>query len=228
MDNERRSHIGTAITSTIRALTRDMTGQDGERPTPGTVNQSLVDAVLDTWESEPKEVAGHMIEKYGLPNEACESRLIWYENGSWKRTIVYRDEMPHNFPKPHTDLLEQFIDYRVPVERFSDLAAFDGSVIPERTKGELSTRCDVEPMNFLAINLAHDVVTGRRSVDEAREYYAEVAGAFMAGRSETSTERLMFDLAKEKTADPDDTKMVKAMSGMVAGKPGKSRKEVSE
>jgi hypothetical protein len=38
--------------------------------------------------------------------------------GLWKRTIVYRDEVPHNFPKPHTDVLEQFVDYKVPVGKF--------------------------------------------------------------------------------------------------------------
>ena len=32
--------------------------------------------------------------------------------------------MPHTFPKPHTDLLEQFIDYRVPVDKYDELAAY--------------------------------------------------------------------------------------------------------
>ena len=55
--------------------------------------------------------------------------------------MLSRDEVPHAFPAPHTDFLEQFIDYRVPVEMFSKLAEYDGSVIAERTKGELSARC---------------------------------------------------------------------------------------
>jgi hypothetical protein len=33
-------------------------------------------------------------------------------------------------------------------------------VIVERTKGELSARCEGEEANFLAINLAHQIVTG--------------------------------------------------------------------
>lgn len=40
------------------------------------------------------------------------------------RTIVYRDEVPHNFPKPHTDLLEQFIDYQVPPDKTDELARY--------------------------------------------------------------------------------------------------------
>lgn len=41
-------------------------------------------------------------------------------------TIVYRDEVPHNFPKPHTDVLELFVDYRVPSS---------GHLLPESPHG---------------------------------------------------------------------------------------------
>lgn len=66
---------------------------------------------------------------------------------------------------------------RVPPDKFDDLALYDGSVIVERTKGEISARCDQEPMNFLALNLAHDIITGKRSVGDARKTYAEKAMA---------------------------------------------------
>ena len=69
---------------------------------------------------------------------------------------------------PHPDLLEQFIDYQAPPEMYDELAVYDGSVIVERTKGEISARCDKEEMNFLAINLANDVAIGERTPDEAR------------------------------------------------------------
>ncbi|MGH8284417.1 MAG: hypothetical protein ACRETT_01460 [Steroidobacteraceae bacterium] len=36
---------------------------------------------------------------------------------------------------PHKDVLEQVIDYKVPPDKFDDLARYDGSVIAERTKG---------------------------------------------------------------------------------------------
>ncbi len=65
------------------------------------------------------------------------------------------------------------------------MAQYDGSVIVERTKGEISTRCDEEEMNLLAINLANDVVTGKRSVEEARAFYAETMMAFMNGQSDS-------------------------------------------
>ena len=62
------------------------------------------------------------------------------------------------FPAPHPDVMKQAIDYRVALDKYDDLAMYDGSVIVERTKGELAARCEMEGANFLAINLAHDVV----------------------------------------------------------------------
>ncbi len=137
-----------------------------------------------------------------------------------KRTIIYRDEVPHNFPKPHTDLLEQFIDYQVPIDKYDDLAAYDGSVVPERTKGEISARCDMEEMNILALNLAHDIVTGQRTVDDARQFYADTATAFMMDRPAPYTEGLRFQPPAGETADVDETMIAAAMMKQMAGKVG--------
>jgi hypothetical protein len=71
-------------------------------------------------------------------------------------------------------MLLQAIDYPVPPDKFDELAEYDWSVIAERTKGELAARCDMEEANFLALNLAHDIVTGIRSASEARQFYAQV------------------------------------------------------
>jgi len=48
-----------------------------------------------------------------------------------------------------------------------------GSVITERTAGEVSARCHDEQANYLALNLMHDIVTGAREVEDARRYYAK-------------------------------------------------------
>lgn len=141
-----------------------------------------------------------------MPNEATPSRLIWFDNGRWKRTIVW-DEVPHNFPKPHTDVLEQFVDYRVPVDKVSALARYDGSVVVERTKGEVSARCDMEEVNFLALNLMHEIASGGRTVDDARRVYAETATAFMSGKSSPYTDGLQFESRRDDTADLDEVTM---------------------
>lgn len=129
--------------------------------------------VIENWPEESREPAQLVIDKYGEPDEACESLLLWHDVGAWKRVVATKQVYEHNFPAPHKDSVESFLDYRVPPEFFTPLAEFDGSVIVERTAGEVSARCHDEEANNLALNLMHDVVTGAKSVQEARDYYAK-------------------------------------------------------
>lgn len=176
--------------------------------TTGAVTSGSADAIVAGWPATPQEVARKTMAKYGAPNEVTATMLVWHNNGPWKRTIIYRDEVPHDFPKAHTDLLEQFIDYKVPLGKYDDIARYDGSVVVERTKGEMSARCDKEEMNFLALNLAHDVATGRRTVDDARQFYAQTAMATMKGEMPPYVQRLQFEPSRG-TADPDKPMMPK-------------------
>jgi hypothetical protein len=136
-------------------------------------DQATVERIISGWRMKPQEAARKTIAKYGLPQEASAMRLVWHNNGPWKMTELVNEEVPHNFPKPHPDFLKQTISYRVPPDKFDELAEYDGSVIVERTKGEIAARCDLEGANFLALNLAHEIVTGKRSVKDARKFYAE-------------------------------------------------------
>ena len=178
---------------------------------PTAMDMQTVDQILADWPDVSSEVAQTVMEKYGPPQEATASFLVWHNNGPWKRTILNRDAVPHDFPMPHPDLLEQFIDYQVPPDKFDELAQYDGSVIVERTKGEISARCDKEEMNLLAINLANDIVEGKRNVEEARQFYAKTAMAFKEGQSDPYVEGFVFEAPDGETADPD---MPAQMDGM--------------
>jgi hypothetical protein len=160
--------------------------------------------VIEGWPEESREAAQLVIDTYGEPHEVTESQLTWWQVGPWKRVVATETFYDHEFPAPHIDSVESFIDYRVPVEKITPLAAFDGSVIVERTAGEISARCHDEQANFLALNLAHDIVTGMRTVAEAREYYAK---EFLDARRNQPTpymEGLRFDAGDGRTADPDE------------------------
>ena len=141
-------------------------------------------ALMEGWPKEAQEAAQLVIEKYGEPDEATDSMLIWNKPGSWKRIVAYRDFDPHDFPAPHNDSVESFLEHSVSPEKAGPLAEFDGSVVFNRTRGELSARCHDEEANFLALNLANDVAEGTRTVDEAREYYAH---EFLAYRKQEPT-----------------------------------------
>ncbi len=158
---------------------------------------------IEHWPEPSREAARLVIDKYGEPDEATESQLIWHRPGPWKRIVASKRFHRHNFPVPHIDAVESVIDYRVPVDKFTALAEFDGSVIVERTAGEVSARCHDEEANFLALNLMHDVVTGARSAQEARAHYAKEFVDFRRRKPTPYMEGLRFTPGDNGAADPD-------------------------
>lgn len=158
---------------------------------------------IRNWPEESREAAQLVIDRYGDPDEITETMLTWHRPGPWKRIVASRAFYPHNFPAPHIDSVESFIDYHVPVEKFSELAAFDGSVVAERTAGEVSARCHDEQANFLALNLMHDIVRGAKSVQEARDYYAKEFADYRRKKPTPYMEKLRFTPADGRAADPD-------------------------
>lgn len=160
--------------------------------------------VADKWPGAAREAAHAMLVKYGAPEAITEELLLWRNAGGWLEIIVRRDEINHRFPVPHKDVLEQVVAYEVPEEKFDDLARFNGSIVAERTRGTLAAKCQSEAMNLLALNLAHDIIINRRTVEEAREMHADLARAHLKGERHPYTSAARFQAAKhEETADPD-------------------------
>lgn len=163
----------------------------------------VLDQILAKWPEEQKNTVYLLIHKYGLPNDACMTKITWYNNAPWKRTIVHLRTVPHNTPTPHLDYLEQTIDYKVPVQSFCDLAQFDGSLYPDRTAGEATAKCDQEAANFMALNLMNDIVTCKRTVEDARRAAVEIEKAFrLHGQYSPYTTGFLFP-KQFNTADPD-------------------------
>lgn len=158
--------------------------------------------IIESWPAESREAAQLVIDTYGEPPEATASQLTWHDVGAWKRVVATKDFYPHEFPAPHIDCVESYLDYRVPPDKLTELGRFDGSVMVDRTAGEISARCHDEQANNLALNLAHEIVTGQKTADEARQYYAE---EFANARRKEPTpymDRLRFGTGGD-TADPD-------------------------
>jgi len=175
---------------------------DGVSGASARMDGTSADRMLDGWSPASREAYTFMTGKYGPPAEMTTTMAMWNRTGPWKRTIIMKDAIQHNFPGPHSDVMEQVIDYRVPPDMADELAMYDGSVIVERTKGELSARCDKEGANFLALNLAHEIVTGRRTVADARKMYGEEIMKMKAGQMTSYTSGLMLPMMGG-TADPD-------------------------
>jgi len=160
--------------------------------------------LIRSWPSESQEAAQLVIDAHGEPDEVSDSQLVWYDIGPWKRIVATKAYWSHDFPAPHIDCVESVIDYRVPVHKFTPLAEFDGSLICERTAGEVSARCHDEQANFLALNLMHDIVTDSKDVQGARDYYVK---EFLDVRRRKPTpymNKLQFQPPDGQTADPDE------------------------
>lgn len=167
---------------------------------------SVQDATTD-WPKDQQDRAQQLIDKYGQPQQVTTTHLTWFGNGPWKRTTLYKSSVQHDFPKPHKDFLKQAVDYKVPIERACELAEFDGSVMFDRTAGEIAARCDTEAANFLGINLADQIITGKIDVPEARRQYGEHMSKMMQGQMTPLLESFQFSLPRADTADPDRTTM---------------------
>jgi len=176
--------------------------------------------IIAGWPDDSKRMAQEIIKKYGEPYEATPSMLIWYDSGPWKKTVVYRDTVKHNFPIPHTDGVEQFINHESPMEKACELAAFNGSLLTYCTRGEISSCCRDESFNFLMINLAHEIIQDKKTFERARSDFAE--SVLKQGRQEPVPymEKLQF-IPEEHTADADESAIPypEEMSEQVAGRP---------
>jgi hypothetical protein len=189
------TRMGQAITGNAG---RDQAGAQDR------LSEAEVEALTGDWPKAPANIVQQMLKQYGPPNEGTRHRLIWYHNGPWKRTEVTRDEIAHNFPAPHTDYITNWIDYPVPVHLATELTRYDGSCLIDRTAGEAGARCDSEAANFITLNFMHEIATGLKSVEAAREAYASQMAAYLVGRPAPYAEKLLFDPPRGGTVDPDE------------------------
>lgn len=159
--------------------------------------------LMQGWPEESREAAQLVIDAHGEPDEATDTQLTWHKPGPWKRIVATKTFFQHDFPAPHIDAVESFLDYRVPADKFTPLAEFDGSVICERTAGEVSARCHDEQANFLALNLMHDIVTGAKDSQQARDYYAKEFADYRRKKPTPYMDGLRFTAGDAGAADPD-------------------------
>lgn len=181
----------------MKDMKHDKTKMDHDQK-KGMMNVNIKD-----WPMASQKAVEATKKSYGEPTASSENEMVWRNAGIWEIIRISKKETPHVFPVAHTDMLQMTIYHKVPVEKMSDLGEFDGSVTYDRTQGNLSARCDLEANNFLALNLAHDIITGKKSVEEARTAYADIIKEKMSGKNPDYMQKLQFQPETEKAADPD-------------------------
>lgn len=161
---------------------------------------------LKDWPVDRQVLAAHLVTRYGEPQEVTSRSVSWYDNGPWKRTILYKDGDLHRFPLPHRDVLWQTINYKVPMNKVAALMTYDGSILVDRTRGEVTAHCDSEEANTLILNIANDIVTGEDTVEQAMAFHAQVVEGMRIHEPEEYPLKLRFKTAKSDaaTADPGE------------------------
>ena len=194
----------------------------GEHQTEGKaalrVNQEDVEQIIASWPAPQQNVARQMLDKYGPPNEATPTRLFWHHNRPLEADRADQRCGRASLARPHTDFLTQYLDYRVPPELTHLITMFDGSILVDRTRGEVAARCDSEAANVLGLNMVHELVTGKRTVAEARHISEQNTVAYNGGRAAPYAERLLFDVPQGGTEDLDESHLSGSVLQQAVGK----------
>ncbi|MGV7032768.1 hypothetical protein [Methylobacterium symbioticum] len=160
------------------------------------------------WPEPSRAAAADISDRYGPPQEQTATLLIWHRTGPWIRTVVHKVGAEHDFPAKHSDVLEQSLPYKVPLNFYSAIATFNGSVIPDRTRGTLTAYGASEPENVLSLNLARAVVRGELTSEQAREKQVSAAQDLKNGRMPEMAAKLMLDQQQEGDVSDPDTAMI--------------------
>ncbi len=159
--------VATLAAATADAMKHKARGEhETQHGAALSVSREEAERIVEHWPDAPKKGARQMLEQYGAPNEATPTKLFWYNRHPWKRILVTSDVLLHDFPAPHSDYLTMWVDYKVPVEMVNAITRYDGSCLIDRTAGEAAVRCDSEAANMITLNLMHEIVIGKPTVDD--------------------------------------------------------------
>lgn len=183
---------------TSRTNTPETTDVQTENPNQEAFSKAA--SLTSGWPESSVIAAREMIQKYGNPQETTSDSLIWRNIAPFKKIIVHREVYSHYFPLLHRNSLEHVVDYRAPVGKIDDVWRYNGSIVLNQTKGEMSSYAENEAMNILALNLAHKVMTGAMSSDAARVTFGKETMSFLNGKKTAYTQVLNFG-AQFDTAD---------------------------
>jgi hypothetical protein len=160
------------------------------------------ESIIRSWPVAERAAAGAMLAKYGPPSQFDRRALVWFNTGNWKRTIVYRQPLHHSAKAPGKDFLQQSVGYIVPDDKINLVKRFNSRLEVSPTAGELTFASDSEATNLLALNLADEIVVGKRSVAQAREFFAKTSRLAASGKSSAYMDGLRFDIDNNRYMTP--------------------------
>jgi hypothetical protein len=146
--------------------------------------RTLALSTVAGWRDKSRLAAGALIDKYGAPDELRTTHVVWLKRYPWTK-IVVRDVAPPYAGSQTTELgvVEETVVYSLRPDQAKLLEAFGSTLSWDEKKGELTARSDSEPVNFLRVNLADEVASGRLTVEQARDAYARLMALEESGKT---------------------------------------------
>jgi hypothetical protein len=154
--------------------------------------QKDAQSVIALWPDKTKTAAQALVDKYGTPDVVTDKMVGWNERDQWMMVGVYRDAVSVKEPTAHDAFIVNKISYKVPENKVGSLARFDHALVVDQIRGTLAVQGDSEQHNVLALNLANEIVTGKRDVASARSFMKKTLMESMAGKSSPYVDSLKF------------------------------------
>ncbi len=149
-------------------------------------------ALTSGWPVSSVTAAKEMVVRYGEPSEVTRDALIWKNVPVFKRIIVHREVYSNRFPLLHQTPLEHVVNYDAKDSKIDEVWRYGGSLVFDRTRGEVSVSGENEAMNILSLNLAHNIMQGKMSPEKARIENGKETMNFLNGNKSVMTQTLMF------------------------------------
>ena len=140
-------------------------------------------AQADRWTPAARTAARAMIERYGPPQEISSFELRWDGPLPWKRIVIQNE--------PQSPL-EEVAAYAFPADKAAALDRFPHGLRVYAAEGALGARNRREALNFLSLNLADDIATGRTTPEDANRIFIRTVRLQEAGKSSPYMNRLLF------------------------------------
>lgn len=150
------------------------------------------ETIIRLWPDLSRKTARALIGKYGPPDAYGPNALAWRRNGPWDKTVVYGRSTRYARVDKEREILRQIIAYRVPDDKLEDLRRFDRRLVVDEVATEISFQSARESTNFLALNLADEIVHGRRTVAQARRFFRYTEELTLSGKSSKYTDGFLF------------------------------------
>jgi hypothetical protein len=163
-------------------------------PTSAAARRDQAQTLAAAWHPYSQAQAARLMDEYGAPDVIGSDRLVWYNQGPWSKIAVWDAEdyrRPGVRAEPEDDV-EQTLSYEVPAAKLQALKDFSDKLAVSLDGRQLAFRGPSEELNFLAANLADEIVRGKRSPEDARGDYDRICRLSQAGKSSVYTQGLLF------------------------------------